>query len=142
MKRADFDHVIAAAAAVVEDDLVVIGSQSVLGPHPDAPDALLASLEETATPPAGWEDRLIPVKIETLLGLRRTITAWCLEPHDLVLAKLVAGRPHDRTFALGALRAGIVEPDRLRRGVPLLPSSVRRVVEERLEGVVAEALRG
>lgn len=94
---------------------------------------------ETATAPAGWEDRLIPVEIPTMQGRGRVVTAWCLEPHDLVLAKLAAGRPHDLTYAVGALQAGIVEGEQLRRGVPLLPSSLRQRVMERLNGVIAQA---
>ena len=51
MRRCDFDHVIAAAADVSdEDDLVVIGSQAILGTHPDAPAALLVSLEADVYP--------------------------------------------------------------------------------------------
>ena len=38
-------HVIQAAAAILEDELVVIGSQAVLGTFPDAPAALLTSVE-------------------------------------------------------------------------------------------------
>ncbi len=46
MRRADLEHVIGAAAnATGEDEFVVIGSQAVLGPFPDAPAALLRSIE-------------------------------------------------------------------------------------------------
>jgi hypothetical protein len=46
VRREDFEHVIGAAANVAgEDEFVVIGSQAVLGPHPDAPDELLQSME-------------------------------------------------------------------------------------------------
>ncbi len=51
MNRQQFDHVIRAAAAVVEEeDIVVIGSQSILGPEPDAPKALLRSMEADVYP--------------------------------------------------------------------------------------------
>ena len=44
--------------------------------------------QETAMLPAGWKDRLIPVRNEnTGAG-----TALCLEIHDLAVSKLVAGR--------------------------------------------------
>lgn len=44
MDRRQFDHLVGAAAnAVGEDDFVVIGSQSILGPHPGAPAAMLRS---------------------------------------------------------------------------------------------------
>jgi uncharacterized nucleotidyltransferase DUF6036 len=46
MQRDQLEHVIGAAANVLgEDDFVVIGSQAILGPHPDAPPALLRSME-------------------------------------------------------------------------------------------------
>lgn len=46
MKRADLEHVIGAAANVLgEDAFVVIGSQAILGPCPDAPESLLRSME-------------------------------------------------------------------------------------------------
>jgi hypothetical protein len=45
LKREDFNHVIRAAAGIVNDEVVVIGSQAILGQHPDAPEALLQSLE-------------------------------------------------------------------------------------------------
>ena len=45
MKRSEFDHVIRAAADIVDDELIVIGSQAVLAEHPDAPQDLLRSSE-------------------------------------------------------------------------------------------------
>ena len=46
MRRCDLEHLIRAAGAVSgEGKLVIIGSQSVLGQFPDAPDALLRSAE-------------------------------------------------------------------------------------------------
>jgi hypothetical protein len=45
MRLKEFEHVIAAAANVVdEDEFVVIGSQAILGSCPDAPAALLRSM--------------------------------------------------------------------------------------------------
>ena len=45
MNREQFEHVIKAAADLVHDELVVIGSQAVLAQHPDAPPSLLKSAE-------------------------------------------------------------------------------------------------
>lgn len=46
MRREDFEHVLAAAAEVSgHDELVVIGSQAILGSHSDPPATLLVSLE-------------------------------------------------------------------------------------------------
>lgn len=138
MNRADFEHVIAAAAQVAdEDELVVIGSQAVLGTHPEAPAELLCSMKadiyprwapekadqidgalgdgstfhaqygyyahavgpETAKAPEGWMTRLVPVQIPPRPASKRTTIALCMEIHDLVLAKLAAGRDRDWEFA-------------------------------------------
>ena len=45
MTRDQFEHVIRAAADITKDDIVVVGSQAVLAQYPDAPTALLVSLE-------------------------------------------------------------------------------------------------
>ena len=46
MRRAEFDHVIVAAAEVSgESELVVIGSQAILGSFPNAPEGMLRSME-------------------------------------------------------------------------------------------------
>lgn len=73
---------------------------------------------ETAKCPTGWEDRLVP------LALRegdREIRADCLEPHDLVLSKCVAGRERDWEFARCAVEAKLVDIQILRSRVNDLP---------------------
>jgi hypothetical protein len=51
MTRSELEHVIRAAGAIADDrEIVVIGSQSVLGQFPDAPPALLASMEADVYP--------------------------------------------------------------------------------------------
>ncbi len=46
MNRAQLEHVIRAAATIAGDDeIVVIGSQAILGRHPDAPGELLVSAD-------------------------------------------------------------------------------------------------
>jgi len=46
MKRSEFEHLIRAAGRIAgERELVVIGSQAILGQFPDAPPALLRSME-------------------------------------------------------------------------------------------------
>lgn len=61
----------------------------------------------TATPPSGWEDRLVRVEIPPRTPGVLAV-AWCLEPHDLVLAKLVRGSDRDWEYARTALSAGVV----------------------------------
>jgi hypothetical protein len=51
MTRSELEHVIRAAGAIADDcEIVVIGSQAVLGQFPDAPPALLASMEAEVYP--------------------------------------------------------------------------------------------
>lgn len=51
MTRSELEHLIRAAGAIADDrEIVVIGSQSVLGQFPDAPSALLASMEADVYP--------------------------------------------------------------------------------------------
>lgn len=51
MKRRDLEHLIRAAAAVTDEyEIVVIGSQSILGAVPHAPDELLRSMEADLYP--------------------------------------------------------------------------------------------
>ncbi len=133
MTRQQLEHVIRAAAAIVDaEDIVVIGSQSVLGQFPQAPPELLWSMEAdvyplqapergdlidgsigegspfhnsfgyyahgvddtTAILPEGWKDRL---RLVTGPNTRHA-RGWCLEVHDLAIAKYAAGRAKDLDF--------------------------------------------
>jgi hypothetical protein len=48
--------------------------------------------KETAKDPAGWEDQLIAIRVESPLESRETVTGLCLEIHDLVLSLARLGR--------------------------------------------------
>lgn len=50
MTREEFEHVLHAAADVAGDELVVVGSQAILGTVPDAPEPLLRSREVDVFP--------------------------------------------------------------------------------------------
>lgn len=76
---------------------------------------------ETAKAPAGWEERLVRVVIAPRGSFRRTAVALCLEPHDLVLAKLARGAQRDWDYAQVAVRTGIVETDTLVARCATLP---------------------
>jgi hypothetical protein len=79
--------------------------------------------ESTATLPSEWKDRLVPIRNENTRG----VTAWCLEVHDLLISKHVAGREKDRAYCEAAVRHGLVE---------------RAILLERLEATpIAEAAR-
>jgi hypothetical protein len=139
MQRPQLEHIIRAAVGITgATEIVVIGSQAVLGQFPNAPAGLLVSIEadvftfrspddadlidgsigegspfhqtfgyyahgvaeETAILPAGWKERLIPVRnANTGNGC-----GLCLEVHDLAVAKLTAGREKDTTFVTELFR--------------------------------------
>ncbi len=51
MKRSDLEHLIRAAAAITNEyEIMIVGSQSILGAVPEAPDALLQSIEADMYP--------------------------------------------------------------------------------------------
>ncbi len=50
--------------------------------------------EETAILPEGWKERLIVIRSENTRGAR----GLCLEVHDLLVAKAIAGRDKDLDF--------------------------------------------
>lgn len=175
MNRDELEHVIRAAADITKDEIVVIGSQAILGQFPNAHESLLRSIEadmyprtdpkraieidgalgdgspfhdtfgyyahgvgpETAKAPAGWQQRLVSMTIEGQSDIR----AWCLEAHDLVLAKCAAGREHDWEFAKDAIVHGVVDAHELLRREPDLPISVEmhQHVRALLEGTIARA---
>lgn len=80
----------------------------------------------TAVLPSGWRERLVVFETrETDPG-----RGLCLEPHDLVVSKLVAFRDKDREFAAALLRAGLVSPEILSERMALL--EVQPAIERRL----------
>ncbi len=144
MQREQLEHIIRAAAGITgAAEIVVIGSQAVLGQFPNAPADLLVSIEAdvftfrhpddaglidgtigegspfhqtfgyyahgvaeaTAILPAGWKDRLIPVRNENT----GTGCGLCLEVHDLAVAKLAAGREKDCSFVAALLRQKLAQ---------------------------------
>lgn len=59
-----------------------------------------------------------------------------MEAHDLVLAKLAAGRPNDITFAQHALRARLVGLATLVDRIGVLPAHIADAVRARLHQVL------
>jgi hypothetical protein len=93
---------------------------------------------ETAKAPEGWQDRLIRVDVPPRPLSHRQPVAFCLEVHDLVLAKCVAGRDRDWDYARGTIHHEIVDPDELLRRVALLPidSARRDYIRTMLGGLI------
>jgi hypothetical protein len=65
--------------------------------------------ESTATLPKGWKGRLVNLPPGDTDG----VTGLCLEPHDLAIAKYVAGRDKDRIFTRALTERRIVSRTRL-----------------------------
>jgi hypothetical protein len=144
--REQLEHLIRAAAVIAaDDDIVVIGSQAILGQFPDAPAPMRVSVEadlypmnhpersdliegsigelspfhqtfgyyvqgvgeETARLPVGWKDRLVVIQNPNTRGAR----GWCLEIHDLLVAKAIAGRDKDFDFLDEAARHRMADPE-------------------------------
>lgn len=160
-----------AASRITDDpDIVVIGSQAILGSYSEdeLPEEATLSVEadvafrddpdeskadqvdgaigegspfhtmysyyaqgvgvSTAVLPAGWEQRAVAYERADALPSH----AVCLEPHDLVVSKLVAGREKDLEFATALIRARLVDPEILVERAEFLPvpgAVIRRVRE-------------
>ncbi len=59
----------------------------------------------TAALPASWEDRLVVFKSPNTNG----VTGLCLEIHDLLVSKLIAGRSKDREFCWRVIELEMVD---------------------------------
>jgi hypothetical protein len=87
--------------------------------------------ETTAILPEGWEARLVRFESPATNG----VVAWCLDAHDLWIAKAIAGRPKDVEFCSALLDADIVDRNTLVDRLALvgeLDRRVRRAVEGRI----------
>lgn len=172
MNRTQLEHVLRAAAQIAgERDVVVIGSQAILGGLAedrlpieatssievdvtffDDPDDVKSDLVDgaigelsafhqtfgyyaqgvsiaTATLPRGWRDRIVIVETAATAPGR----GLCLDPHDCVISKLLAGRPKDLDFASALIHENLINPAVLSDRIALLgddvhPIAVARVV--------------
>jgi hypothetical protein len=93
---------------------------------------------EAAKAPRGWEERLVQRDIPPRPGADRTVVAWCLEVHDLVLAKCAAGRERDWDYARAALKAAVVNSEILLARIDELPvpDETRSHVRHMLQRIV------
>ena len=94
---------------------------------------------ETARAPAGWEDRLVRVVVPPRPHSKTGAVAWCIEAHDLVLAKLARGDQRDWDFARDAMKAELVQPDTLLKLIPTMPvgCEVQADLREAVQGIAA-----
>lgn len=77
-------------------------------------------VESTAQLPDGWQLRL--VRFET--PATRGVTAWCLDLHDLWIAKAIAGREKDSEFCRALLAIGVVPRPQLRQRLAEVPALI------------------
>lgn len=179
MNRSQLAHLLRAAAkATGHTEVLVIGSQAILGSfdEDDLPVEATQSMEAdlgflddsseelsdqidgsigemsqfyetfgyygqgisvtTAVLPGGWRDRLVRFENEATQPAR----GWCLEPHDLVIAKLVRGDPKDYDFADALLRVDIV--GRTVLVDRLATTDVSAVVRARIDRWISIGARG
>lgn len=178
MNRSQLEHIIRAASAISGDDeIIVIGSQSIhaqiINPPPiafiseeadvyprnfperaDAIDGAIGELSSfhetfgyyaqgvtpaTAVLPAGWEDRLVPLKNENTRGA----AGLCLNVHDLLLAKYAANREKDRAFNQAVVAHGLADQATLLELLGQMPidEEMRRSIRSRIEGDFAAGAR-
>jgi len=78
---------------------------------------------DTAELPNGWLERLVTWNLQS----SNPATPRFLEPHDLVVSKLVAGRDKDFAFAASLIDAELVDLGVLVERAGLLPASGARV---------------
>jgi hypothetical protein len=83
---------------------------------------------ETAVLPRGWESRLVKVEPS---GARAI--GPCLEVHDLVLSKYVAGREKDREFVRGVIRHGLARRETLLDRVREMPVERQELLKSTIE---------
>lgn len=82
--------------------------------------------------PTGWKARAIPIRVDQYTG-------WCMDPHDLVLSKLGAGREKDLAFAKDVADLGLLRRDELLLRAADVPCSddERRMLEARIRVLLA-----
>jgi len=158
----------ACGAITQRRDFVIIGSQAILGEHPDAPACLKVSREvdiypldlpdladlmdgsigegsmfeerfgyyargvgpQTAVLPAGWQQRVVRVESPPTAGA----VGWCIDTHDLAIAKYVASRGKDRIFLDDLRSSGLVSGE-------ILLARCARLADSDIAARVSAAIR-
>ena len=175
MTREQLEHLIRAAADIANDhEIVVIGSQAILGQFPDAPESMRVSIEadlfprhhperadvidgsigelspfhhtfgyyahgvgeETACLPKGWKERLVVIQNANTRGVK----GLCLEVHDLLVSKAVAGREKDLDFLHDAAKHRMADPELLRRRLTTV--HLDPAVRKKARAAIERAFRG
>ena len=77
--------------------------------------------------PEGWEARLIPIRSVNTNGA----TGWCLEVHDIAVAKYFANREKDRRYVRDLWKHGLIDAETLEqriRDTPLTEADRERML--------------
>jgi len=90
-----------------------------------------------ATPtfaPRGWRARCVPVRV-------KEFTALCMEPHDLVISKLGAGREKDLEFARVAARCEVIQQSTMNERLTLVDADAarHRIIQSRADALYTRA---
>jgi hypothetical protein len=88
--------------------------------------------ETTATLPKGWKGRLVNLAAGDTHG----VSALCLDPHDLAIAKYIARREKDVVFTRELARRGITTQERLLALLEKTP--VDRETRQRIGGYIEQ----
>jgi hypothetical protein len=91
--------------------------------------------EDTARLPQGWRERLVIIQNENTRGAR----GLCLEIHDLLVAKAIAGREKDLAFLGDAARHRMADPEILFRRLATV--EVDPAVQEKARDAIVRAFR-
>lgn len=171
MNRQQLAHLLRSACAIADDaDVLVLGSQSILGSYDEGelpPEATTSQEADiaffndpggrkaddvegaigelsafhdangfyaegvhigTAILPDGWQSRLVSWGLESSQPAKPRF----LEPHDLAVAKLAAGRPKDRDFVSALIRSGLLDVTIIRNRASTLPDETDTRVGPRI----------
>jgi hypothetical protein len=91
---------------------------------------------DTAFLPQGWKDRLVVIRNENTRGAQ----GLCLEVHDLLVAKAIAGREKDVSFLREASQHRMAKPEILLQRLATV--EVAAAVQEEARRVIGLAFRG
>lgn len=92
--------------------------------------------EETAILPKGWKGRLV-----NLTGpMTNGVTGLCLDPHDLFISKIVAGRPKDMEYCKVMIEHDLIGKDRVLELTATLSNTVedpdrKSRITRKIEGI-------
>jgi len=86
--------------------------------------------------PSGWQARTVEMSVGK-------VAAHCMEPHDVVLSKLGAGREKDLEFASAAAALGLVDRSTLLSRLNLVPATVEHLnlIEQRIAALLTQGIK-